>query len=130
MKRNELAKQALSHFGRVVWFRSPVERNPNDGKLQVAFVGWRFAEPREDIREILDSIVQETTTKVEWEFRSAKNWMIVPRRLILEAGPAASKFNEAMVAISQSDQRFCAESAADLEKILHRLSDEAVSRGL
>ncbi|WP_393060485.1 hypothetical protein [Streptomyces sp. LN549] len=86
MKRNERARQVLSRFGDVAWFRSPVERHPVNGYLQVAFVGWRYTEPREELKTVFDSAVREAPKQVEWTFGSARNWMIVPTRLIQEAG--------------------------------------------
>ncbi|MFI6651647.1 hypothetical protein ACIBI8_29085 [Streptomyces sp. NPDC050529] len=126
MKRNERARQALSRFGDVVWFRSPVERHPDYGYLQVAFVGWRYAEPHEELKALFDSAVREAPEQVEWTFRSVRNWMIVPTRLIQEAGPGGQNFNEAMGAIRERDQEFCAETAEDLERILRALSEAPV----
>ncbi|MFE2020297.1 hypothetical protein ACFW9O_19895 [Streptomyces sp. NPDC059499] len=129
MKRNERARQVLGRFGDVVWFRSPVDRHPVHGYRQVAFVGWRFAEPHEELKEVFESAVREAPDKVEWTFRSVRNWMIVPTRLIQEAGPNAQNFNEAMNAIRERDQEFCAATAVDLEGIFQVLSDSSAREG-
>ncbi|WP_329206036.1 hypothetical protein OG257_08040 [Streptomyces sp. NBC_00683] len=129
MKRNERARQVLGRFGDVVWFRSPVERHPIYGYRQVAFVGWRFAEPHEELKEVFESAVRQASTQVEWTFRPVRNWMIVPTRLIQEAGPNAQHFNEAMDAIRESDQDFCAATAVDLEGIFRVLSGNPAREG-
>ncbi|MEV8423673.1 hypothetical protein [Streptomyces niveus] len=100
-----------------------MERHPLHGYLQVAFVGWRYAEPREDLKAAFEAAVREAPEEVEWTFRSVRNWMIVPTRLLQEAGPDGERFNEAMDAIRQSDQEFCAATAGDLERILQALSE-------
>ncbi|MEV8226715.1 hypothetical protein AB0P41_11750 [Streptomyces sp. NPDC079167] len=128
MKRNERAKQVLSRFGDVVWFRSPTERHPVYGYLQVAFVGWRYAEPDDQLKKIFESAVRETPKQVEWTFKSTRNWMIVPSRLIQEAGPDGQNFNQAMDLIRQSDEDFCAKTAGDLEKIFQTLSEAPITR--
>ncbi|MEU5170063.1 hypothetical protein [Streptomyces mutomycini] len=128
MKRNERAKQVLSRFGDVVWFRSPVERHPVYGYLQVAFVGWRYAEPDEQLKKIFESTVRETSKQVDWTFTSTRNWMIAPSRLIQEAGPDGQNFNQAMDLIRQSDQGFCEKTAGDLEKIFQTLSEAPIAR--
>lgn len=122
MKRNERARQVLSRFGDVAWFRSPVERHPVYGYLQVAFVGWRYTEPREELKTVFDSAVRGAPKRVEWTFGSARNWMIVPTRLIQEAGADNQNFNEAMDAIRERDQEFCAATAEDIERIFRALS--------
>lgn len=55
-----------------------MERHPLHGYLQVAFVGWRYAEPREDLKAAFEAAVREAPEEVEWAFRSVRNWMIVP----------------------------------------------------
>lgn len=56
--------------------------------------------------------------------------MVVPTRLIQEAGPDGQNFNEAMDAIRERDQEFCAATAEDLERILQALSEARVIDGL
>ncbi|MFJ2092406.1 hypothetical protein ACIOEW_24500 [Streptomyces sp. NPDC087901] len=123
MKRNEWARQVLSRFGDVEWFRSPVERHPIYGYLQVAFVGWRYAEPHEELKAVFDSAVREAPKQVDWTFIPARNWMIAPTRLIQKAGPDRQNFNEAMDAIRECDQEFCAATAEDLERVFRALSE-------
>ncbi|MFJ3529534.1 hypothetical protein [Streptomyces sp. NPDC090132] len=123
MKRNERARQVLSRFGDVAWFRHPVERHPFYGYLQVSFVAWRYVDPREELKKVFETAVQEAPERVEWTFRSVRNWMIVPSRLMREAGPDGANFNDAMGAIRESDQEFCAATAEDLENTLRKLAE-------
>ncbi|MET9670122.1 hypothetical protein ABZY19_32975 [Streptomyces sp. NPDC006475] len=48
--------------------------------------------------------------------------MIAPSRLIEEAGPGGTLFNEAALSIATSDQEFCAAASEDLEAILRELA--------
>ncbi|MGN5630438.1 hypothetical protein [Streptomyces sp. AC154] len=123
MKRNERARQVLSRFGDVAWFRHPVERHPFYDYFQVSFVGWRYAEPREELKAVFESAIREAPKQVEWTFRSIRNWMIVSTRLIREADPDGRNFNDAMGAIRENDQEFCAATAEDLENILRKLAE-------
>jgi hypothetical protein len=101
-----------------VWFRSPTEQHPIHGYLHVAFIGWRFAEPREELKSVFEQALQVAPTDVEWTFRSERNWMILPTRLLHEVGPDTRDFIEAVATITRTDQSFCATTAEDLEKIL------------
>ncbi|TGB07354.1 hypothetical protein [Streptomyces sp. MZ04] len=111
----------LNNFGSVVWLRSPVERHPTYGYLQVSFIAWRFEEPRDSLKGIFEAIIRETPNSLEWTFKATRNWMIAPTRLIEQAGPDGSKFNEAMVNITEEDQEFCAAAREDLFRILEAL---------
>ncbi|MFF8291522.1 hypothetical protein ACF068_20145 [Streptomyces sp. NPDC016309] len=88
------------------------------GYLQVSFIGWRFAEPKDELKPTFASALQSTPTQVDWSFTTGKNWMILPTRLLEESGPDTRDFNEAVARITQSDQDFCAATVADLEIIL------------
>lgn len=125
--RNKRAKKLLSDFGEVVWFRSPTERHPIRGHLQVAFIGWRFAEPREELRSVFEQALQVAPTDAEWTFRSERNWMMLPTRLLHKSGPDMSDFIEAVATITRTDQIFCATTAEDLERILSAI--DAASPG-
>ncbi|MFJ8668033.1 hypothetical protein [Streptomyces sp. NPDC093600] len=125
--RSKRARQVLERFGQIVWFRSPTERHPFQGNLQVAFLGWRFAHPHDELKAVFEAAARSAPQKTEWTFRSGKNWMILPVRLIEESGPGTQDFNEAMVSISKNDQGFCADTAADLESILGALARAADS---
>ncbi|MET7887107.1 hypothetical protein [Streptomyces avermitilis] len=102
----------------MVWMRSPVERHPIYGYRQVSFVSWRFEEPSDLLREKFESLVQDTSTNLEWRFKAARNWMIAPARLIDQAGQDGEFFNEAVVSITEHDQEFCASAEEDLVQIL------------
>ncbi|MWA14001.1 hypothetical protein [Streptomyces sp. BA2] len=119
--RREKIKRVLNKFGSVVWLRSPVERHPTYGYLQVSFIAWRFEEPRDSLKEIFETITREAPNSLEWTFKATRNWMIAPTRLIQQAGPDGSKFNEAMVYITEEDQEFCAAAREDLSRILEAL---------
>uniref|UniRef100_A0AAU2VQE7 Uncharacterized protein n=1 Tax=Streptomyces sp. NBC_00008 TaxID=2903610 RepID=A0AAU2VQE7_9ACTN len=123
MKRNERVRQVLSRFGDVAWFRHPVERHPFYGYLQVSFVAWRYVDSREELKKVFEAAVQEAPKRVEWTFKSVRNWMIVPSRLMQESGPDGANFNDAMDVIRESDQEFCAATAEDLENIFRKLTE-------
>ncbi|MFE7775782.1 hypothetical protein ACFU5O_18145 [Streptomyces sp. NPDC057445] len=67
---------------------------------------------------MFEDAVHQADLRVDWTFTSTRNWMIVPTRLIEEAGRDTRYFNDSMAAINREDQDFCAATAEDLERIL------------
>lgn len=119
--RSARAKEILGRFGEIEWFRSPTERHPLHGNLQVAFLGWRFTHPDEALEDVFREAVRSAPARTDWAFRTGKNWMITPTRLVEQSGPNAENFNDVVALISKNDQAFCADTSADLDRILTAL---------
>ncbi|MEV6783812.1 hypothetical protein [Streptomyces sp. NPDC051098] len=127
--RNERAKEILGTYGRLAWFRHPVERHPIYGYIQVPFIAWRYETPHEELRGTFESAARTAPKNVEWTFTSRKNWMIAPSRLVENSGPDGTMFNEAALAITTNDQEFCAAASEDLEAILQELTESQKHTG-
>ncbi|MGX5184158.1 hypothetical protein ACWKT5_15370 [Streptomyces avermitilis] len=102
-----------------------MERHPIYGYRQVSFVSWRFEEPSDFLRGKFESLVQNTSTNLEWRFEAAHNWMIAPARLIDQAGQGGEFFNEAVASITEHDQEFCASAEEDFMQIFIALEEES-----
>ncbi|MEV5613632.1 hypothetical protein [Streptomyces sp. NPDC052225] len=114
-------KQALSRFDTIAWFGAPSQRHPLYGYLQVPFVRWRFSNPQESWKGAFSSVVRDAPSDTEWTFKVAKNWMIVPTRLVTESGPEGHLFSEAVLSISRDDEEFCAKAQTDMTRIIGAL---------
>ncbi|WP_405830587.1 hypothetical protein [Streptomyces sp. NBC_00105] len=118
------AHAALSRFAPLFWFRSPVERHPRLGHVQIAHLGWRFAEPHDEFKAVFEAVARDAPRHVEWRFKAAKNWLIRPVRLAEESARNGDDFGEAQVTVTK-DQDFCLLAAKDMDLILQAIEDAA-----
>jgi hypothetical protein len=121
--RGEQAINALKRFGELEWFKLPLEINPRYGYAQVPYMGWRFTAPAEWVAELIEGAMKAPPTQVDWTFdRSRKNWVIVPTRILREAGGLADPaFSNVVHAVNTNDKDFCSRALADFELIIHHL---------
>ncbi|MFF8193864.1 hypothetical protein ACF05L_24125 [Streptomyces bobili] len=121
--RSEQAINALKRFGELEWFKLPLEINPRYGYPQVPYMGWRFTAPEERVAELIEEVIKAPTTQVDWTFdRSRRNWVIVPTRILREAGGLADPaFSDVVHAVNTNDEDFCFQALADFELIIHHL---------
>ncbi|MFF3678940.1 hypothetical protein ACFYYS_33845 [Streptomyces sp. NPDC002120] len=118
------ARDALNGFAPLSWFRSPLERHPRLGHVQIAHLGWRFAEPHDEFKPVFEAVVRDAPRHVEWQFAAAKNWLILPTRLVEETIRNSDDFSAAQATITK-DQDFCIAAAKDMDLILQAIEDAA-----
>jgi hypothetical protein len=126
--RSMQARQVLSRFGELAWFSLTLESHPVHGYVQVTYMGWRYASPREGIAQLLEGVVQSLPTQVEWALdTSRKNWLLLPARVLHEAqGLENPDFADAVDSINVEDQDFCLKALSDFELIIHSLQQVPV----
>ncbi|MFF4573342.1 hypothetical protein [Streptomyces sp. NPDC001410] len=117
--------RALSRFGELAWFKSPVKYNPVHGYHQVPYMGWRwrYTSPNEDIAQLIENTVEGLSTHVEWTLdRTRRNWLLLPSRILREAqGLEDPAFSNVVHSITVQDQEFCLKALSDLDLIILRL---------
>ncbi|MGJ0154587.1 hypothetical protein ACR3S4_14675 [Streptomyces sp. CH8.1] len=118
--RSALAREILGRFAPLSWFRSQPEHHPRLGHVQIAHLGWRFSEPHDECKPVFEAVVRDAPRHVEWEFRAAKNWLILPARLSEESRRNGDHFSEALAAVTE-DQEFCILASKDMDLILREL---------
>ncbi|MEW2136908.1 hypothetical protein AB0892_09965 [Streptomyces sp. NPDC005409] len=92
--------------------------------MQIAHLGWRFAEPHDEFRPLFEAVVRDAPRHVAWEFKAAKNWLILPVRLSEESRRNGDRFGEAQTTVTE-DQDFCVAASKDMDLILRALEDAA-----
>ncbi|GAA4039156.1 hypothetical protein [Streptomyces shaanxiensis] len=129
--RSVKAKQALTRFGELAWFSLPVEVNPVFGYPQVSYMGWRYQLPREGVAQLIEDVVRELQTQVEWTLdRTRRNWVLLPSRILIEAqGLEDPAFANVVHSINVHDQEFCSAALTDLELIIQRLQAVPIPEG-
>ncbi|MFC9925309.1 hypothetical protein [Streptomyces sp. NPDC127190] len=125
--RSTQATRALSRFGELAWFKLPAEYNDNFGYHQVAYMGWRFKAPSEEIAQVIDNVIQESPTQTEWTLdRTRRNWVLVPTRVLQEAqGLSDPAFSDVIRTTAIQDQEFCLTTISDLDVIVQHLQQVA-----
>ncbi|MFC4499891.1 MULTISPECIES: hypothetical protein [Streptomyces] len=121
--RGEQAMRVLSRFGELAWFALPAEVNPTHGYIQLPYLGWRYTNPQEGLAQRIEAAVRALPTQVDWTLDTTrKNWVLVPDRVLAEAGGLADpSFRNVVNSLSALDQEFCRNALADLEIILEHL---------
>ncbi|MEV6408173.1 hypothetical protein AB0M58_35385 [Streptomyces bobili] len=121
--RGEQAIKALSRFGELAWFKLPLEVNPRYGYTQVPYMGWRYTTPQERIARHIEAAVKELPTQLDWTVdRTRKNWVIVPTRILCEAGGLSDPaFRDTVQAVNENDHDFCSRALIDFESIIRHL---------
>ncbi|MBT2546124.1 hypothetical protein J7E99_37045 [Streptomyces sp. ISL-44] len=122
LSRFQRAKAALERFAPVAWIRSIREIDRTTGLIQVPSLGWRFSEPHPELKEMFTSVVRDAPRNIAWFFGERRNSLIVPSRLIDEAGPDGEEYGALRTAISQSDQGFCIAASEDIELIIQAIA--------
>ncbi|MGW6949164.1 hypothetical protein [Streptomyces xanthophaeus] len=118
--RSLYAKDVLSRFGFLSWFRCPLEKHPQLGIVQVSHVGWRFAAPCDDLKKVFEEVANAAPRHVEWIFKAQKNWLILPLLLSEETHRNGGDFGAAQSFLVE-DQDFCIAVSKDLDLILAAL---------
>ncbi|MGK5641044.1 hypothetical protein ACSNOK_22420 [Streptomyces sp. URMC 126] len=115
--------EALGTFAPVAWVRISANKNDFEGRLQIPYASWRFATPREGLAEVFRELVSRDPRRIAWTFDdSRRNWLLTPTRLLSDEGRANdSDYLDTAVRISRTDQRFCAEAAADMADIFESI---------
>ncbi|GAA3136883.1 hypothetical protein GCM10017687_61790 [Streptomyces echinatus] len=121
--RSSEARQALSRFGDLTWFKLPKEYNDILGRHQVTYLGWRYQVPREDVAQTIENAVRESPTQLEWALdRTRRNWILLPSCILHEArGLANPAFANVIHSIGTLDQEFCLKTVSDLKLIIRHL---------
>ncbi|MFJ4690028.1 hypothetical protein [Streptomyces sp. NPDC088766] len=129
--RSESAVKALRRFGELEWFKLPLEVNPRYGYHQVPYMGWRYTAPEERTAQYIEAAVKALPTQVEWTLdRSRRNWVILPTRILHEAGGLADPaFRDAVDLINKNDQDFCLVALEDFKMIIHKLREIPALKG-
>ncbi|MGV9554280.1 hypothetical protein [Streptomyces sp. NPDC003522] len=122
---SESAVKALRRFGELEWFKLPLQVNPRYGYPQVPYMGWRYTTPEERIAQHIEAAVKSLPTQAEWTLdRSRRNWIIVPTRILHEAGGLADPaFRDTVKLINKNDQDFCLLALEDFKMIIHELQE-------
>ncbi|MFD0353025.1 hypothetical protein ACFVHW_04635 [Streptomyces sp. NPDC127110] len=123
------AKTILNSYAPLFWFRHPLERHPRFGYLQIAHLGWRFAEPHAEFMPIFEAAARDAPRHVDWEFKGMRNWLILPTRLTEETRRNGDNFIHAQATVRE-DQEYCLAAARDMELILRRLAAASPNPGL
>lgn len=121
--RSTQSRQALSRFGELAWFSLTLDSHPVYGYLQVPYMGWRYANPREEVAQLIEDVVKTSPTQVEWTLdRTRRNWLLLPTRILHDAqGLENPAFADAVHSVSVEDQEFCSRALSDFELIIQRL---------
>ncbi|MFE9020120.1 hypothetical protein ACFYNL_16365 [Streptomyces sp. NPDC007808] len=129
--RSVQAKRALSRFGELAWFSLAVEVNPCYGYLQVPRLGWRYESPQENVGSLMEEVVKEVHTQVDWTLdRTRRNWVLLPSRILREAhGLEDPEFSNVVHSINTRDREFCLRALADLELIIRHLQEFPIAEG-
>ncbi|MFD0271593.1 hypothetical protein ACFVGY_34225 [Streptomyces sp. NPDC127106] len=123
LSRFHRAKAALERFAPVAWIRSTSEIG-HTGLIQVPSLGWRFSEPHPELKEMFTSVVRDAPQNITWFFGERRNSLIVPTRLVDEAGLDGEGYGDLKTAISQSDQGFCIAASEDIELIIRAIATQ------
>ncbi|MGW4687532.1 hypothetical protein ACWEPM_21895 [Streptomyces sp. NPDC004244] len=121
LSRFQRAKAALERFAPVAWIRSTSEIGIT-GLVQAPSLGWRFSEPHPELKEMFASVVRDAPQNISWFFGERGNSLIVPSRLVDEAGPDGEGYGDLRTAISKSDQEFCIAASQDIELIIQAIA--------
>ncbi|WP_031150527.1 hypothetical protein [Streptomyces erythrochromogenes] len=124
MPRGPRARAALSRFAPLAWFRSPLERHPQFGYVQIAHLGWRFAEPHDELQSVFEAVVHETALRIDWEFKVARNWLILPSLLAHETRNNGGDFSKAEGTLTR-EQDLCTMASEDMNLILEAIEAAA-----
>ncbi|WP_042801420.1 hypothetical protein [Streptomyces sp. C] len=119
----------MNSYAPLFWFRHPLERHPRFGYLQIAHLGWRFADPRDEFMPVFEAAAREAPRHVDWVFKAARNWLILPTRLTEETRRNGGNFSHAQATVRE-DQEYCLAAAQDMELILRRLAAASPNPGL
>ncbi|MGW2486748.1 hypothetical protein ACWCV9_05935 [Streptomyces sp. NPDC001606] len=97
----------------------------------VAYMGWRFKAPSEEIAQAIDNAIQESPTQTEWTLdRTRRNWVLVPTRVLQEAqGLSNPAFSDVIRTTAIQDQEFCLTTISDLDLIVQHLQQVATPEG-
>ena len=121
LSRFRRARNALERFAPVFWMKSTAETNNITGLVQLPSLGWRFSEPHAELQEMFNSLVRDVPRNTDWSFTEKKNSLILPSRLMPEAGPDGES-GDLEGAITQNDQAFCIAASEDIELIIDAMA--------
>ncbi|GGN01608.1 hypothetical protein [Streptomyces fuscichromogenes] len=111
--------RALGARGTVQWSRISVGRDPLDSLVRPPMVVWRYRDPHDRVRAQFQRISAQFDGAVEWTVDlSAKNWVIMTRRLKQEFAQAAPGYTGVLSDLKNADQDFCIRATADLGSLL------------
>ncbi|MFK0253167.1 hypothetical protein [Streptomyces sp. NPDC090445] len=123
MSRFHRAKAALERFAPVAQIRSTSEIGIT-GLIQVPSLLWRFSEPHPELKEMFTSVVRDAPQNITWFFEERRNSLIMPSRLVHEAGPGGEGYRDIAIDISQTDQEFCIAASQDIELIIQAIAEQ------
>lgn len=123
MANSEDALRVMRLFGDVEWARISLGVDPVDQLVRPPLIVWRYGSPSGELAALFEELVSAFRGEEEWVFdASAKNWMLVPRRIHdeCERNPSLTS-PEVMLTLKRGDQAFCRRSTRDAKELLERI---------
>lgn len=87
---------------------------------------WRYADPSDEMRVLIDSTVKSFHREIEWfSDLSGKNWILEPYRLHAGFAAAPEGYIGVLGDFKVKDQGFCVAATREMESLISKLESMA-----